>query len=199
MAFRMTAPMRSRRLALAALLALPGCKVLSLEEARQIHMRESGAFDAHAAVNEAWATRVMPGMEKAAVPLAQAAADGAAHVVRGQGIVTAIDHASRQGSVLLNVAGVGEVRLMLGPVIVSTALRDTQPFFSFNDMPDQLAYAAVSRELNGRALANVRPMADRLAPGMKVEFLGAAQRSEADTPWQVMPVRLTPAQSTAGA
>jgi len=91
--------------------------------------------------------------------------------------------------VLVNVAGVGEVQLMLGPVIVSTALRDSQPFFAFNDMPDQLAYAAVSRGLNARAMAQVHPVAEQLKPGMKVEFLGAGQRSE-DGVWQVMPVRI---------
>lgn len=195
MAFNKFAPWRSRRLALVALIALPGClalsgcKVLSLEEARQIHMRESGAFDANAAVKEAWNARVMPGMEKSAIPLAQAPRDDAAHAVRGEGTIAAIDQASRQGSVLVNVAGVGEVRLMLGPVIVSTALRDSQPFFAFNDMPDQLAYAAVSRGLNARAMAQVRPAAEQLKPGMKVEFLGAGQRSE-DGAWQVMPVRI---------
>lgn len=195
MAFNKFAPRRGRRLALVALIALPGClalsgcKVLSLEEARQIHMRESGAFDADAAVKEAWNARVMPGMEKSAILLVQAPHDNAAHAVRGEGIIAAIDRASRQGSVLVNVAGVGEVQLMLGPVIVSTALRDSQPFFAFNDMPDQLAYAAVSRGLNARAMAQVRPVAEQLKPGMKVEFLGAGQRSE-DGVWQVMPVRI---------
>nr|WP_253951054.1 DUF2291 family protein [Novosphingobium sp. SG751A] len=163
---------------------------MSLEEARQIHSREGGAFDADAVVREAWAARVMPGMEKSSVPLAQAPRDDAPHAVRGEGTIAAIDRASRQGSVLVNVAGVGEVRLMLGPVIVSTALRDSQPFFVFNDMPDQLAYAAVSRTLNARAMAQVRPAAERLKPGMKVEFLGAGQRSE-DGVWQVMPLRIT--------
>nr|WP_246404233.1 DUF2291 family protein [Novosphingobium sediminicola] len=162
---------------------------MTLEEARQIRSRESGAFDADAAVKEAWNARVMPGMEKSSVPLAQAPRDNAPHAVHGEGIIAAIDRASRQGSMLVNVAGVGEVRLMLGPVIVSTALRDSQPIFAFNDMPDQLAYAAVSRTLNARALAQVRPAAEQLKPGMKVEFLGAGQRSE-DGAWQVMPVRI---------
>ena len=123
MAFNKVALWRGGRLALLALIALPGaltlsgCKVLTLEEARRIRSQESGAFDADAVVREAWNARVMPGMEKSAVPLAQAPRDEAAHAVRGEGTITAIDHASRQGSVLVNVAGVGEGRRVLEWVV----------------------------------------------------------------------------------
>ena len=196
----------------AGVVLLSGCKVLTTEEDRQLRARASGAIDVNAEVNAAWEPKVGPALDKAAVPLTELAqaigtgqreAYGAVHgrrpsqdapyafVVKGEGVVRSVDRTSRQGVVVVDVGGIGNVRLTIGPVIVSTALRDSLPFYSFNQMPDQLAYAAVSRQLNARAMGQAGPVAAQLAPGMKVSFLGVTQEAGAPgEPWQVLPVRI---------
>jgi predicted lipoprotein len=196
----------------ALLVALGGCKVLTLEQDRQMRAAAQGGFDASALVDGLWRGRVVPTLTAAAVPLAPLAAQaragsldayGAQHgrrssseapwvfMVSARGRVVSIDRRSRAGAMVVDVAGVGPVSVALGPVVLSTGLRDSLTFLSFNDLPDQLAYGAVAGALNDHALRAVTPVAARLAPGAQVDVIGAAQVPAQGESWQVMPLRVT--------
>lgn len=206
-----TTPVLRLCAAAAVLAALGGCKVLTLEQDRQMREHGQGGFDASALVDGMWQGKVVPALTQAAVPLVPLAAQargvaldayGAQHgrrssteapwvfMVSGQGRVVSVDRRSRAGSMVVDVAGVGPVSLALGPVVLSTGLRDSLSFLSFNDLPDQLAYGAVAGALNDHALRTVTPVVARLVPGAQVDFLGATQVPAAGEPWQVMPLRM---------
>jgi predicted lipoprotein len=75
-------------------------------------------------------------------------------------------------------------------VIIDSALRDALPIFDFNDFADQMAYAAVSRALTKRALAEPAAAAANLPVGTRVHFLGVAQVGDPSAPLSVLPVQL---------
>lgn len=204
-------------LALRALLAAPlllgGCKIVSIEADRAARESRSTAFDARTYVDREWRTRVMPRIEAAAIPLddldralaggidkagsthGRRAAEGSpwTFVVRGEGVVTAIDARSRSGSVDIAVAVAGGTRtvtLQTGPVIVDTSVRDSLPFVTFNDFADQIAFANVGRALTDRALAETRAARAGLAVGDRLRFLGPLNLAAADAPLRVTAVRL---------
>lgn len=199
-------------LVLGAALLLSGCKVLTVEEDRRLRAAGGEGFDAVSLVDGDWQGKVVPAFDKAAVPfadLAGAAQDGrldafgAAHgqrpsdtsaysfVVRGEGVVSKLDLADPAGGVDLRVEGVGDVRMELGPVLVDTALRDALPLYPFNAMPDQMAFGAVARQLNLKALGASRPLAQKLTVGERVSFLGAVRApQEPGEGWHVVPVKL---------
>ncbi|NBC35822.1 DUF2291 family protein [Novosphingobium sp. FSY-8] len=197
---------------------LGGCKILTIEEDRARKAQVGGTFDAAAQVDAAWAAKVLPALQAAAVPLrdvqAQAAAGtldayGAAHgrrgmddapysfAVTGEGQVVSIDRVNPNGVMVLRVDGVGDVRLMLGPVLLSTAVRDAVPMFDFNSLPDQMAYGAVARAMNLRAMAGIAPALQGVVPGARVSFTGAVQASGDQGAWQVVPVQLARARGGA--
>lgn len=210
-----TTPVLRFGAAAALVAALSGCKVLTLEQDRQMRAVAQGGFDASALVDGMWQGKVVPALTSAAVPLAPLAgqakagsldAYGAQHgrrasseapwvfMVSARGKVVSIDRQSRAGVMLVDVAGVGPVSVALGPVVLSTGLRDSLKFLSFNDLPDQLAYGAVAGALNDHALRAVLPVAAHLAPGAQVDVIGATQAPADGEPWQVMPLRVAPSQ-----
>jgi predicted lipoprotein len=74
----------------------------------------------------------------------------------------------------VEVPGLDEkVAIQIGPVVRGTALRDATGVVSFNQFSNQLDYADVSKEMNGRALksafANVTPAS---LAGKTVTFFG---------------------------
>jgi predicted lipoprotein len=197
--------------ALALLATLGGCKVLTLEQDRRMREQAQGGFNASTLVDGMWQGKVVPALTTAAVPLAALAgqakagsldAYGAQHgrrssseapwvfMVSGGGRVVSIDRQSRAGVMVVDVAGVGPVSVALGPVVLSTGLRDSLKFLSFADLPDQLAYGAVAGALNDHALRAVTPVAAHLNPGAQVDFIGATQVPTEGEAWQVMPLRV---------
>lgn len=197
---------------IAALLALGGCKIVSIENDREARERRSDSFDAQGHVARIWEPRILPALDAAALDVSTLLATpddkldalGHAHarkagegspwtfVVRGEGTVTAIDRISRQGSLKLAIAGAAprEVALLTGPVITESTVRDALPMFDFNDFTDQVAYASVSRALTARALAQPSVVAAKVPVGARVRFLGAAHVSAGGGPLRVLPVRL---------
>jgi predicted lipoprotein len=114
--------------------------------------------------------------------------------VKGVGAVVSVDKESRAGSMVVSVdapSGAREVTLQIGPVVRGTAIRDNLPFVSFGDVTNQIQFAQVSRAINDRAVAGIRPGLEALeAPGTKVEFSGAMNVSAADDTVLITPVTL---------
>lgn len=211
---------RKARFAMAAtLLALTGaCKIVSIEDDRAMRDRRSGKVDADAIVTRDWQGRLLPDLTKNAVNLAEIwpaiardpALAGAEHgrqasegadwtfVVKGQGRVVSVDDTSRSGTVKVAVPGVGDVAIQAGPVLVSTALRDAIPSLRFDDFPDQMAFAAVNKALNAKALEAVASNRAMLRPGAEVSFVGALQMGEPGQAAVVVPVTLAAARAAGG-
>jgi predicted lipoprotein len=197
-------PALALRLALVALCATlhSGCRVVPDEPAdgaaADAGHRPAQGFEAGAWAASVWSDKVVPYFEKDAVDLApvlvalrqdadqagekygrRADAEGSpwSFAVKGTGKVVSADTASRAGVVVVAVdtaAGPQEVTLQVGPVIRGTAVRDSLPFFSFGDVKNQIEFAQVSRALNDRAAAAVRPHVEEVkAPGTRVAFSGA--------------------------
>jgi predicted lipoprotein len=97
------------------------------------------------------------------------------YMVKGTGKVTEIRSESQAGTAIMEIPGMNEkIALQIGPVVRGTALRDATGLVSFNQFTNQLDYADVSKEMNGRALkaafANAEPAS---LAGKTVTFFGA--------------------------
>jgi predicted lipoprotein len=97
------------------------------------------------------------------------------YMVKGTGKVTEIRSESQAGTAIVEIPGLNEkIALQIGPVVRGTALRDATGLVSFNQFTNQLDYADVSKEMNGRALkaafANTAPAS---LAGKTVTFFGA--------------------------
>lgn len=159
---------------------------------------QDGAFDAKAYVAKNWQSRVLPTVEKDAVPatelLPALASDqqGAstkygnqagtgspyAFLVRGTGTVTKVDADAPTHPLTVQVEGLsgaaGSVQVVTGPVIAGAALRDAVKFVKFSDFTNQLDYADVGTELNNQVKSTVLgsiTAADLV--GKKITFAGA--------------------------
>jgi predicted lipoprotein len=116
------------------------------------------------------------------------------YMVKGTGKMTEIHNESRAGTATVEISGLNEkVELQIGPVVRGTALRDATGVVSFNQFSNQLDYADVSKELNGRALkaafANVDPasLVDKT-----VTFFGAFTFDpRSKSPILITPVKIT--------
>ncbi|MBE2241077.1 MAG: DUF2291 domain-containing protein [Caldilineaceae bacterium] len=172
-------------------------------EARQ----QSEAFDPVAFVEGIWSSQIIPAVTERAVDLAAiltqfevdaqgrakkeqltAIAEenglitvGEAHVylVKGEGVVTAVDTESRVGTLTLQLVGYDGpiiVKLYSGPRIPSdeTAVRDGVGFINFGDFRDQTEYGKVGSELNKRVASEVLGGLDVGAlEGKRISFYGA--------------------------
>jgi predicted lipoprotein len=116
------------------------------------------------------------------------------YMVKGTGKVAEINTASQAGTALIEIPGLDEkVELQIGPVVRGTALRDSTGLVSFNQFSNQLDYADVSKEMNGRALktAFANAPAASLA-GKTMTFFGAFTFD----PHSKSPVLITPVKIT---
>lgn len=97
------------------------------------------------------------------------------YMVKGTGQVTEIKSESQAGTAMLEIPGLNEkVALQIGPVVRGTALRDATGIVSFNQFSNQLDYADVSKEMNGRALKSAfADAAPASLAGKTVTFFGA--------------------------
>ena len=208
--------MRLRLVTVVAILAiavsgLAGCKIKY--DSDKSASGTDGAFNAKTYVAQMWDSKVIPLMHTAPLDvgtlLAAIAKDPEAagnqygrrsgpgqpwtYLVKGQGDVTAVDVASRHGTVTVTLTIDGKptpVILQIGPVIFGTAIRDALPFISFGDFVNQIDYAEVSRALNDTATAGLaEKMTD--AKGKIVSFAGAATAPSGSTPLTITPVLLS--------
>ena len=208
--------MRLRLVTVVAILAiavsgLAGCKIKY--DSDKSASGTNGAFNAKTYVAQMWDSKVIPLMHTAPLDvgtlLAAIAKDPDAagkqygrrsgpgqpwtYLVKGQGTVTAVDVASRHGTVTVTLTIDGKptpVLLQIGPVIFGTAIRDALPFISFGDFVNQIDYAEVSRAMNDTATAGLaKQMTD--AEGKVVSFAGAATAPSGSTPLTITPVLLS--------
>ena len=196
-------------LAVLAVLLARGITVVPDSEVASTDLAGNPSFDAGRFVTALWASRIVPTVRDKAVDigtvLAALAQDpdkaGAQYghrpksgdgpwtfIVRGDAEIKAAELQSRHATLTVAVAG-QDVALQIGPVIFGTALRDSLPFISFEQVVNQIQFAQVSRELNDRASAAARTGIDvaKLVPGTRIAFAGAMS---AASPPQVTVVQL---------
>jgi predicted lipoprotein len=168
-------------------------------------------------VDSIWGARLIPAVLKGAVDaralldaLAASPGDAARRyghrdangpvyfLVKGRGTVTAVDTRSRMGLALVDVApydGHPDISIQIGPVLRGTALRDATGIVRFTDFVNQLQFADVGNELNGRVLKTVlTPLDSTKLRGRVVAFVGAlaAPEGTAEPPLrELLPVQLT--------
>ncbi len=164
-------------------------------------------FDPVAFVDSIWSTQLLPAVTENAVDLAlilnQFEVDdkglgtkeqltavatemgsitvGEAHVylVKGEGVVTAVDTESRSGAMTLQLAGYDGpivVKIFAGGRIPSdeTSVRDAVGFIQFGDFKEQTEYGKVASELNKRVVSDVLDPLDKAAlVGKQISFHGA--------------------------
>jgi predicted lipoprotein len=174
---------------------------------------QSGQSAASKFVDPIWTSKVLPTIEEKGQDIAKVLPEIRAnpeaagqeygrreatnpynYMVKGTGKVTEIHNESRAGTATVEISGLNEkVDLQIGPVVRGTALRDATGVVSFNQFSNQLDYADVSKELNGRALkaafGNVDPPA---LVGKTVTFFGAFTFDpRSKSPILITPVKIT--------
>lgn len=158
----------------------------------------AGPFDAKKYVAGIWPDKVLPTVQKDAVPATEllpalAADQNAASekygnqagtgspyafLIKGTGTVTGLDAEAPTHPLKVRVDGLtgkdDTIQIVTGPVIAGTALRDGVKFIKFGDFTNQLDYADAASELNTKAKADVlaKVNATELV-GKKVSFAGA--------------------------
>ncbi|MDF2999069.1 MAG: hypothetical protein K0R27_4706 [Xanthobacteraceae bacterium] len=164
--------------ALAALLALPGCKLVKNEDLAKAKTEggaqagsDAAAFDPDKMARQMWGTKIVPYLEAKAGPFADVRSliaespDDAGKrfgyrekpegmpwtiATRFEGRIVAANTASRAATVDVDIDGdgVADAVVQIGPVIRGTALRDGLDFISFNAFTNQIDYAQFAKSLN---------------------------------------------------
>lgn len=148
---------------------------------RPITAAPSGPFDAHQYVARMWEARALPALQSKAVPFGtfRSAGAKAATPVTFSGVVLDVDTSSRVGTARISTSGDGgaEARLLIGPVLRGTALRDSLDFVQFTDFTNQIQFASVADALNDRVLATtLKDVPPASLKGRHVQILGVAWR-----------------------
>jgi predicted lipoprotein len=156
-------------------------------------------------VDSIWAGKLLPAMRRSAVDarvlldaLAASPSDAQARygrreangpwhfVVKGEGVVTAVDTRSRVGVALVDIAPFDkrpDLSIQIGPVLRGTSLRDATGIVRFTDFVNQLQFADAGNELNNRVLKTVLAPLDReKLKARKVYFTGAVSVQEKTDP-----------------
>jgi len=160
--------------------------------------QQSQALDPAAYVDSIWDSRLLPTVNDNAVELPTVLSQmpgvaGHSFLVKGQGRVLSLDTSSRSGRLLLDLApydGEADAALLVGPVILGTALRDAVGFIEFTDFVNQLQYADVANELNNRVISDVvGELVLASLPGNTITFLGACAATAGTLP-EIVPVEV---------
>ena len=199
-----------------AALGLPGCKIVYDADKDASAIPDGPEGDAArntARIEETFEPKLLPHIRNEALEIAQlrmlvaqdiAAAgeehanqgsgQGAAWVfpVSGEGTVIEAKLDSRARSVSLDTTGdmAVDVTVQLGPVIKGTALRDSSPFYLFDDFRDQIEFAKLSRALNDR-IVDLVDVPDGDLIGKTVEFTGVTPLKSAKDAIVVTPIDVT--------
>lgn len=198
------------------LLALPGCKIVRDDQLAKSNPANASAFDAAGYVSGVWSDKVLPLYTDKATDLSvlipavqadlnaagekyghRAASEGAVwtFAVKGKGKVVSVNTESRAGTVVVEVPAPSapvKVTLQIGPIVKGNALRDGLPFFSFQNVTNQMEFAQVGRSLNDKASAAVKDAVPAVTADGVVSFSGAMTLPKADDPLVVVPVSLKP-------
>lgn len=210
----MTGSIKGCCTALALLLALGGCKIVSNKDLDALRANSPDAFDANAYVDSVWTPNAVEQFKAKAVDLAtllpaiEADSEQAgrtygrgggqgnpwSYEVKGEGKVMAIDVASRHGLMTVEVAtknGPRPVDLQIGPIIFGTSLRDSLPFIHFGEFVNQIQFAEVSRALNDQAVKHLAKSFDpTTVVGKTATFYGAATQGSSSSTMSVTPIAI---------
>ena len=154
-------------------------------EKQQQSLSVSPGSNPRAYVDAIWDDRLVPAVIKSAVDArvlldairtsSTEARRPAYLIVKGEGVVTAVDTRSRVGLALVDVEppdGRADVSIQIGPVIRGTSLRDATGIVQFSDFVNQLQFADAGNEINNRVLTTVLTGLDtRQLKGRKVSLL----------------------------
>jgi predicted lipoprotein len=165
---------------------------------RPLQVDRPASFDASTYAVSLW-PRVLDEARRTATAMTAAptAAETSAKAgfVKGSGVVTAIDRASRVGLLRVQLAGdrAPEIAVQIGPVIRGTTLRDALSFVQFSDFTNQFDFAGAANALNEHVLRTVVEVANVDAlQGRTIDFVGAASRTTAPgSRVEVVPVTIT--------
>lgn len=192
---------------------LVGCHVMSIEEDRAFRERRSASFDAAKYLDDNWQSHFLPQLTSAATPASELfpqvlsdpenaastygrrAAEGSAwtFVVSGEAVVEQVETQDPEGYIALSLPGASgsaDVRILTGPVIVNTSIRDSLSEIAFNDFNDQLAFAAVGNALNARAMRAASAGLAEIAVGDRISFVGTFAAPATGSPVEIMPVSI---------
>jgi len=167
---------------------------------RPLHDDKPTAFDPSSYAQSLWPRVLDDATQHAvdvasAVPVPSAASSVKARFIKGSGVVTAIDRASRVGVLRVQLPGSAAptVAIQIGPVIRGTALRDAVSFIQFSNFTNQFDYAAASNALNDHVLRHVVGTANvDTLPGRTIAFVGATGRPSVEGgAIEVVPVTIT--------
>jgi len=192
------------RLALPAALALAtACTIVhhgapgSAENASAQKAAANEVFDAKAFVEGSWAGKIEPELVRDAVDVREVvgalkkAQEAAEHkygrrqdetalfnfIVKGRETIKAVNTESAAGFVELTLAdssGGDNVKVQIGPVIKSSAVRDSLSFIHFGDFVNQLDFANISKAINfhvrDQVVAGIK---EKAQAGKHLAFVGA--------------------------
>jgi predicted lipoprotein len=202
----------------AILLPIAGCKIVPNDRRASADASSAPApagFDAAGYVDGVWDKKLVPYFDSKAVDLGKvieaikrdpdeagkqyghrADAEGSpwSFAVKASGKLLAVNTESRAGTLLVEIptaAGPQQVTLQIGPVVKGSAIRDSVPFFSFENVTNQIEFAQVGRAFNDRALKQIATALPKLAkPGASLEFLGAMSITGVPETFIVTPVSI---------
>ncbi|MBS1184294.1 MAG: putative periplasmic lipoprotein [Proteobacteria bacterium] len=206
----------SRRLVVVGLLAVAaaGCKILPIESETAAAQKKFNGADY---VTKLWDSDVIPVVRDKAFPIEtviaaiEAGLDKAgpefghrpaeegspwSFVVKGTAVIKEKNTTSRAGTVLIDVTtpkGPIAVTIQIGPVVKGNSLRDAMPFINFQNFTNQLEFAEVGRAFNGRVGAELKTVADSLAPGQTIAYSGTFSLNSATDKILLTPVLIGPA------
>jgi predicted lipoprotein len=115
------------------------------------------------------------------------------YMIKGSGKVTQVNTESRAGTMTVEIGdGNRTINLQVGPVVIGTALRDATGLVSFNQFTNQIDYAAVSKEMNSRAIKAALAGRDPASfAGKTIQFFGVFTFDpKSNSPIRVTPVKL---------
>jgi predicted lipoprotein len=166
---------------------------------RPIAGEPGGPFDAAAYVTRIWEARAVPAIRSRAISFA---AYETQHTTRAtpvslDGTVVDVDTRSRVGVATVDLNppdGRADARLLIGPALRGTALRDALEFIQFTDFTNQIQFAAVANALNDRALLSALKNVNAASlAGRRIRVIGVAWRDSIapDAVPFVVPVQLS--------
>lgn len=180
---------------LAAIVSLTACKILPTPSAE--NGGTGSAFNPDKMVEDIWAAKVIPYLQQKAGPFPEVhalaktdpAAAGARYgnpkkqanspwtfAVRLEGKVVAANTQSRAATMDVDADDDGkpDARVLIGPAMRGTALRDSLDFIQFNDFTNQIDFAQFGKAFNAYADKTVLSKLPREAlEGRSVKILGA--------------------------
>lgn len=197
------------------LLPMAGCRIVHNDQrVSTASTSAESAFDAAAYVDKAWDSKLMPYFASKATELGtvieaikknpdeagkqyglRADTEGSPWTfpVKAKATVLSVNTASRAGTLVVEIAteaGKQEVTLQIGPVVKGSAIRDTVPFFSFENVTNQIEFAQVGRACNDRALKQIQSVLPQLKAGVGIGFFASISVNEAPETYVAMPISI---------